>query len=111
MDILFSQDQTTGSSIAMFLPMIMIFAVFYFLIWRPQAKERENHKNMLKFIILWQHENWGIPWKLQNFMKILETEEITYLQCELIDFPKEKHGFRSDPGYAKITKLQIIKIR
>ena len=49
MDFLFSQQQTgVGGSIAMFLPMILIFAVFYFLIWRPQAKERNNHGTMLK---------------------------------------------------------------
>ena len=49
MDFLFSQDQINNSGgIAMFLPMILIFLVFYLLIWRPQSKERSNHQNMLK---------------------------------------------------------------
>ena len=49
MDFLFAQQQVNdGGSIAMFLPMVLIFAVFYFLIWRPQSKDRNNHANMLK---------------------------------------------------------------
>ena len=49
MDFLFSQDQVSNAgNIAMFLPMILIFIVFYLLIWRPQAKERSNHQKMLK---------------------------------------------------------------
>jgi len=48
MDFLLAQQQTnSGGSIAMFLPMVLIFAVFYFLIWRPQAQERNNHSKML----------------------------------------------------------------
>jgi preprotein translocase subunit YajC len=31
-----------------FLPMILIFAVFYFLLIRPQQKKAKEHKNMLE---------------------------------------------------------------
>ena len=49
MNFLFAQQQVEGgSSVAMFLPMVLIFAVFYFLIWRPQANERNKHAQMLK---------------------------------------------------------------
>jgi len=49
MDFLFAQEQVNnGGSIAMFLPMILIFSVFYFLIWRPQSNERTSHQKMLK---------------------------------------------------------------
>ena len=49
MDIIFAQEASSGSSgMAMFLPMVLIFAVFYFLIWRPQSKERNSHSEMLK---------------------------------------------------------------
>ena len=49
MDFLFAQQEVSNSgSIAMFLPMVLIFAVFYFLIWRPQAQDRNNHTAMLK---------------------------------------------------------------
>ncbi len=48
MDILFGQSESAGSGIAMFLPMILIFAVFYFLIFRPQAKQRKQHVKLLE---------------------------------------------------------------
>ena len=48
MDILYGQTETAGSGLAMFLPMVLIFAVFYFLIFRPQAKQRKQHVNLLE---------------------------------------------------------------
>lgn len=41
------EQQTTGS-IASFLPLILIFVVFYFLLIRPQQKERKRHDEMVK---------------------------------------------------------------
>lgn len=32
----------------MLIPMVMIFVVFYFLMLRPQVKERRKHDNLLK---------------------------------------------------------------
>ncbi len=38
-----------GNSTAIFLiQMLAIFAIFYFLLIRPQSKERERHEEMLK---------------------------------------------------------------
>ena len=40
-----------GSGMTIFLvQMMLIFAIFYFLLIRPQSKERERHENMLKGI-------------------------------------------------------------
>ncbi len=40
-----------GSATAVFLiQMVAIFAIFYFLLIRPQSKERERHETMLKGI-------------------------------------------------------------
>ncbi len=54
MDILLSQQITSNqsflSSIASFLPMILIFLVFYLLILRPQSKQKKEHENLLKSI-------------------------------------------------------------
>jgi len=36
-----------GSSIMTFLPMIALFAVFYFLLIRPQQKRQKEHKTMV----------------------------------------------------------------
>jgi preprotein translocase subunit YajC len=34
--------------IAQFLPLILLFAIFYFLIIRPQQKQQKEHKAMLE---------------------------------------------------------------
>jgi len=36
-----------GSVIGSFLPLILLFAIFYFLIIRPQQKHQKSHKEML----------------------------------------------------------------
>ncbi len=37
-----------GSIIGSFLPLIILFAIFYFLIIRPQQKAQKEHKAMLE---------------------------------------------------------------
>jgi len=37
-----------GSMIGSFLPLIILFAIFYFLIIRPQQKHQKAHKAMLE---------------------------------------------------------------
>lgn len=34
-------------SFGMFLPLILIFVVFYFLLWRPQQKKSKDHRELL----------------------------------------------------------------
>lgn len=34
-------------SFGMFLPLILIFVVFYFLLWRPQQKKAKDHRELL----------------------------------------------------------------
>lgn len=36
-----------GSQIWSFLPIILIFAIFYFLLIRPQQRQRKEHQNLL----------------------------------------------------------------
>ena len=36
-----------GGGLESFLPIILIFAVFYFLLIRPQQKKQKEHRNML----------------------------------------------------------------
>lgn len=36
-----------GSMIGSFLPLIILFAIFYFLIIRPQQKQQKAHREML----------------------------------------------------------------
>jgi preprotein translocase subunit YajC len=37
----------TGGALGMFLPMILVFAIFYFLMIRPQQKQQKKHREML----------------------------------------------------------------
>jgi preprotein translocase subunit YajC len=41
-------DAGQGSAIAQFLPLIMLFAIFYFLIIRPQQKQQKAHREMIE---------------------------------------------------------------
>lgn len=38
---------SAGGSIASFLPLVLIFVVFYFLLIRPQQKQAKAHQNFL----------------------------------------------------------------
>ena len=37
-----------GAALAQFLPLILIFVVFYFLLIRPQQKKAKEHREMLQ---------------------------------------------------------------
>jgi preprotein translocase subunit YajC len=51
LQLLFSVPREGGNSTTIFLvQMMLIFAIFYFLLLRPQAKERQRHDEMLKSI-------------------------------------------------------------
>lgn len=36
-----------GSTLLSFLPLVALFAIFYFLIIRPQQKQQQKHKDMI----------------------------------------------------------------
>jgi len=41
------EPQGIGGIITSFLPLILIFVIFYFLLIRPQSKKAKDHKQML----------------------------------------------------------------
>ena len=48
MTIIYAQDiATPGSGLAAFLPFILIGIIFYFLILRPQSKQKKDHELLL----------------------------------------------------------------
>lgn len=50
-NMLFAVPREGGNSGTIFLvQMVLIFAIFYFLLLRPQAKERQRHDEMLSSI-------------------------------------------------------------
>jgi len=40
-------DAGTGSSLVFFLPLAVMFAAMYFLVWRPQARQQKQRREML----------------------------------------------------------------
>lgn len=49
MDFMFAQSTSQQpSTIMMFLPMALIFAVLYFMILRPQGKQRKKHVDFIE---------------------------------------------------------------
>lgn len=48
---IFLQAEGVGSSLGLFMPMILIFAIMYFLIFRPQAKKQKEQQKMISEII------------------------------------------------------------
>jgi len=42
------QPQAQGSLLTSLLPLVVLFAIFYFLIIRPQQKQAKEHKAMLE---------------------------------------------------------------
>ena len=49
MDILLGQT-TNSTNIAAFLPLVLMFGIIYFIVIRPQSKQRKEHENMLKIL-------------------------------------------------------------
>ena len=48
LNLLFAVPREGGNSTVVFgTQMVLIFAIFYFLLLRPQAKERKRHEDML----------------------------------------------------------------
>ncbi len=42
--------QQSGGTLGFVLPMVLIFAIMYFLIFRPQAKKQKQHQAMINEI-------------------------------------------------------------
>ena len=40
--------QPEANPIALFFPFILVFAIMYFLIWRPQSKQRKELQNLVE---------------------------------------------------------------
>ncbi len=43
----YAQDVAGSSGLMNFLPLIVIFAVFYFMLIRPQMKRSKDHRNLV----------------------------------------------------------------
>jgi preprotein translocase subunit YajC len=51
LNLLFAVPREGGNAGTIFMvQMVLIFAIFYFLLLRPQAKERQRHEKMLEHV-------------------------------------------------------------
>jgi len=69
-----------GGQIFGFLPIILIFAVFYFLIIRPQNEEAKKHSAMVKAlkkgdVVVTQSGIWGKVLELSDDIAMLEVAD------------------------------------
>ena len=71
MDILFAQQSadTTTSIIGSLPPLILMFLIFYFIVIRPQTKERKEHEQQLNSLVKGDRimSNGGILGKIIEF--------------------------------------------
>ncbi len=74
-----SVDSSTGGILS-FLPLIVLFAVFYFLLIRPQQKKAKQHKNMVEALKKGDEiiTNGGV------LAKIIDVGE-SFLTCEIAE--------------------------
>ena len=79
MDILIAQNSgQPGSGIAAFLPILLIGVIFYFLILRPQSKQRKQHENALSELKKGDKiiTRGGIYGKIVNFQGVNDSKVI-----------------------------------
>lgn len=50
-DALAAGPENLSDSLTSFLPLVIIFVVFYFLLIRPQTKKAKEHKQMVEAIV------------------------------------------------------------
>ncbi len=87
------------SSIMSFLPLILMFAVLYFIMIRPQMKRQKEHRNMLSAMAKGDEvvTNGGIVGKVTKVtdayvgVEISEGTEITIQKAVCHDHPPERH--------------------
>jgi preprotein translocase subunit YajC len=82
-DALAAAPQGQGDPLMSFLPLILIFVVFYFLLIRPQAKKAKEHKQMVEALAKGDEvvTNGGLLGRISkvgdNFIELDITEGVT----------------------------------
>lgn len=83
MDILFAQSSTgTATTLASFLPFILMFVIFYVIVIRPQSNQRKKHEDELKSLkqgdrILTRGGVYGVITNFQGKEKEMVTIEVS----------------------------------
>lgn len=80
-----------GSGLEAFLPLILIFVVFYFLVFRPQQKKLKQHKDMVS--------------QLRRGDKVVTGGGIIGTVTKVIDDNEVEIDIASDSG----TKVRVLR--
>ena len=75
----YAQDAATQGGLMSFLPLIIIFAVFYFMLIRPQMKRAKEHKQLVSQLAKGDEviTNGGMLGKITDVSDAFVTLELT----------------------------------
>ena len=82
-DAMAAAPQGQGDQLMSFLPLIVIFVVFYFLLIRPQSKKAKEHKQMVESLAKGDEvvTNGGLLGRItrvgENFLDVELTDGVT----------------------------------
>ncbi len=79
-DALAQDAESQGGTLELILPLLLMFAIFYFLLIRPQQKKAKEHKNMVGALNKGDEiiTNGGL------LAKIIEVDD-NFLSCKISD--------------------------
>jgi preprotein translocase subunit YajC len=89
----YAQDATPSGGLLSFLPLIVIFVVFYFLLIRPQMKRAKEHKALVSQLAKGDEvvTNGGLLGKVTDVSESFVTVELT----ENVQVKLQKHAVAS----------------
>jgi preprotein translocase subunit YajC len=89
----YAQDAAPQSGLLSFLPLIVIFVVFYFLLIRPQMKRAKEHKSLVSQLAKGDEvvTNGGLLGKVTDVGESFVTVEFT----ENVQIKLQKHAVAS----------------
>ncbi|EDP74550.1 preprotein translocase subunit YajC [Hydrogenivirga sp. 128-5-R1-1] len=109
-DIAFAQGQghqsPTGAILFQVLFLVGIFAIFYFLIIRPQKKERERHRKLIESLkkgdkVITSAGIWGTVVEVGDrtvSLKVDANTRITFSKEAIIGFQPEQEKKKEEKG-------------
>jgi preprotein translocase subunit YajC len=89
----YAQDATPQGGLLSFLPLIVIFIVFYFLLIRPQTKRAKEHRQLVEKLATGDEvvTNGGLLGKITNVGESFVTVEL----ADNIKIKLQKHAVAS----------------
>ena len=110
---LFAQDAspTSESTLASFLPLIIIFVIFYFLLIRPQQKKSKEHQEMLTNLKIGNDvcTASGIFGKIKKIKELYLAKAVSVTDAEATVI-KDLEGYSGEYRILKIDESRLVKV-